>query len=301
MLKKVLKWLGIVVAGIIGLLVLAALGIYMVSNSKINTTYDITVEAIAIPTDSAAVARGAHIAETRVCYDCHGPDLAGQVFMDAPPMGTIYASNLTSGNGGIGGQYSDTDWVRAIRHGVGADHKALFNMPSEAFWSLSDADLGALIAFLKQLPPVDNPHPAPEYGPVSRGLIALTGAFFSAAHIDHDAPRMQEVEAAATPEFGAYLAQLCAACHQADFSGGTHHGPPDWPNTANITPDPEYGIGKWSEADFFRAMREGKRPDGPDIHPEAMPRTIGNMTDDELKAIWLYLQTVPPVASKGKE
>ena len=48
-------------------------------------------------------------------------------------------------------------------------------------------------------------------------------------------------------------------------------------------------------------MREGKRPDGPDIHPEAMPRTIGNMTDDELKAIWLYLQTVPPVGSKGKE
>lgn len=298
MLKKVLKWLGIVVAGIIGLLVLAAIAIYMVSNSKINATYEINVETVAIPTDSAAVAHGAHIVETRVCHDCHGPDMAGQVFMDDPAMGTIYASNLTSGNGGIGGQYQDADWVRAIRHGVGSDHKALFNMPSEAYWSLSDADLGALIAFLKQLPPVDKPHPAPEYGPVSRALIALTGAFFSAAHIDHNAPRIKEVKAEVTPEFGAYLAQFCAACHNTDFSGGSHHGPPDWPNTANITPDPEHGIGNWSEEDFFRAIREGKRPDGTELHPEAMPRTIGKMTDDELKAIWLYLQTVPPVVSQ---
>lgn len=297
-MKKILKWLGIALAVIAGLLALAAIGIYLVSNSKINKTYDIKVEAIAVPGDSAAVARGAHIAETRVCYDCHGPDLAGQIFMDAPPMGTIYASNLTSGKGGIGDAYSDADWARAIRHGVGPDGKPLFNMPAEAYWSLSDADLGALIAFLKQLPPVDKPHPQPEYGPVSRALIALTGAFFSAAHIDHNAPRMQAVEAAVTPEFGAYLAQLCVACHQADFSGGTHHGPPDWPNSANITPDPGHGIGKWSEEDFFRAMREGRRPDGTEIHPEAMPRTIGKMTDDELKAIWLYLQTVPPVASR---
>lgn len=297
MLKKVLKWLGIVVAGIIGLLVLAAIGIYMISNSKINKTYDIKVEAIAVPTDSAAVARGAHIAESRVCYDCHGADMAGGAFLDGPAMGTVYASNLTPGKGGVGSRYNDTDWVRAIRHGVNPAGKALFGMPSEAYWPMNDTELGALIAYLKQLPAVDKSYPAPAYGPISRMLTATSNEFHAVDKIDHNAPRPAELVPAPTAEYGKYLAKFCIACHGKDFSGGIQVGPPNWPVTANITPDPEHGIGNWSEEDFFRAIREGNRPDGPDMHPEAMPRSIGKMTDDELKAIWLYLQTVPPVAS----
>ena len=87
---------------------------------------------------------------------CHGDNLAGDTLVDDFAFARIAASNLTSGRGGIGGTYSDIDYVRAIRHGVGNDGKGLPIMPSEAFNKFSDHDLGAMIAYLKTLPPVDN-------------------------------------------------------------------------------------------------------------------------------------------------
>ena len=65
------------------------------------------------------------------------------------------------------------------------------------------------------------------------------------------------------------------------------------PIVANLTPH-ESGLKDWTEADFMRALREGKRPDGTTIN-EAMPwKSYGQMGDTELKAIYAYLRTVPP-------
>ena len=70
---------------------------------------------------------------------------------------------------------------------------------------------------------------------------------------------------------------------------------PGTPPVANLTPT---GVGAWSEADFLRAMREGKRPDG-SATDEFMPwRTFAQMTDIELQAIWQYLKTLPPTPSR---
>lgn len=65
----------------------------------------------------------------------------GRVFLDEPAIGRFVASNLTRGKGGVGASYTDDDWVRAIRHGVGPDGKALLIMPSQEFFNLSDADV----------------------------------------------------------------------------------------------------------------------------------------------------------------
>jgi hypothetical protein len=69
--------------------------------------------------------------------------------------------------------------------------------------------------------------------------------------------------------------------------------PAEPPYPANLTPDVATGLGQWSEADFLRVFREGKRPDGSEIKPPMPWQAMGHMTDNELKAIWLYLQSVP--------
>ncbi|MEZ4658159.1 MAG: hypothetical protein R2911_11345 [Caldilineaceae bacterium] len=76
------------------------------------------VKAVEVPTDAAAIVTGQRLAAISSCIECHGADLSGTVFVDEAPIGYIPAPNLTSGQGGIGGIYTDADWEGAIRHGV---------------------------------------------------------------------------------------------------------------------------------------------------------------------------------------
>lgn len=295
-MKKVVKWIAILFAGLIGLILVAVIGIYIISGGRINKTYNVQPAAVAIPAEASAIDEGQRIFTTRGCGDCHGPDAAGTIMEDDPAFGRLVASNLTAGQGGVGGSYTDADWVRAIRHGIGSDGKPLFVMPSNEYSGLEDGDLGALIAFIKSRPPVDNVLPASSAGPIARALI-LTGAFplLAAETIDHDAPRPEPVVREVNVEFGAYVAQTCSGCHGAGLSGGPIPGvPAEPPYPANLTPDPDTGLGQWQEADFVRAMREGIRPDGSTIDAKAMPwPALGQMTDVEISALWLYLSTLP--------
>ena len=285
------------------LVVLLVGAIYLLSAWRYNKTYAIDARTISVASrDTAVVARGQHIAATRGCGDCHGADFGGKTFIDDPVMGRITGANLTSGKGGVGASYTDADWVRALRHGVGPQGKPLAFMPSDEYMHLSDEDLGALVAYLKQLPPVDRVVPAPEPGPMARLLTVLGGGglpTLAAEKIDHAAARVHKAAPAVGPtaEYGGYLAPTCTGCHGADFAGGPiPGGPPNWPAAANLTPHDEDGLGTWSEADFIRALRTKRRPDGSEIS-EVMPAALGQMTDTELTALWKYLQTLQPKAS----
>jgi mono/diheme cytochrome c family protein len=247
------------------------------------------------------LAWGEHIAVTRGCIDCHGKDLGGGVFADAMPVFRLWGSNLTAG--GVGKTYSDADWVRAIRHGVGPDGRSLLLMPSYEYYLLSDGDLSSLIAYIQSLPAVDRDLGENQVGPLGRVLFASGKLPLLAAElIDHDAPRPVAPPRGATVEYGAYLAVGCTGCHGEGFSGGMIPGvPPEWPPAANITPDPESGLGSWTREDFFRAMREGKRPDGTDLRAEFMPWTnMAGFKDDELEALWMYLESVAPKTFGGR-
>ncbi|HEX2101291.1 MAG TPA: cytochrome c, partial [Candidatus Synoicihabitans sp.] len=91
-----------------------------------------------------------------------------------------------------------------------------------------------------------------------------------------------------------YLAAGCTGCHGSQFAGGRIPGaPPDWPLAANLTPHESARLRTWSEADFFAALRTQRRPDGSQIHP-VMPAAFGQLTDNEIKALWLYLQSLEP-------
>jgi mono/diheme cytochrome c family protein len=294
-MKNVLK----IIAGLIGVIILGIIvvvvGMYFISNSYINNTYSVIADSVEIPIDDATLARGQHIAESRGCTDCHGDDYAGGLFWDDGAMGTLYATNLTGGAGGIGASYSDADWVLAVRNGIGPDKKALLFMPSHEYWYFSDQDLAALIAYLKTVPAVDNQTPEPTVGPVAR-VLHLTGQLplLSAEQIDHTGPRPPAPEPGVTVEYGQYLATAsCIGCHGEALSGGPIPGvPPEWPAASNLTPGG--GMADWTEEDFFVAMRTGVTPIGYELQPEYMPwPTIGKMNDEELQAMWLYLESLP--------
>lgn len=298
-MKRWLKRLGIGVLALVIVIGAAGAGLYGVTASRFRKSYDVKVEKIAVPADAEAVARGKRFATVIAkCVDCHGANLQGKLLVDDPKFARLAASNLTAGKGGVATRYqTDEDWVRAIRHGVRPDGKALIFMPSNEYWHLNDQDLGDIIAYLEALAPVDNELPTAVMGPIARGLYAAKKLpLLTAEIIDHDAARPAPVTPGPTAEYGKYIARVggCHGCHKENLAGGRDMAaPPEFAWPANLTPAGR--LGKWGEADFFRAMREGKRPDGSNIDPFMPWALTAQMNDDEIRAIWNYLKTVPAV------
>ena len=299
MIRKILKWIGIVLGSLIGLLVLAFISLYIIGTVRWNNLhgeYEVPVETITIPTDQASIARGEHVATIRICKECHTETLGGQ-FAAVPGLVTLSVPNLTAGAGGVGDTNTDEDWVRAIRHGVGHDGRGLALMPSGVFYYLSDEDLGALIAYLKSLPPVDNEMPPTDLGPLGRVMLPLgqlpDALIPNVTVIDHYAPRPVTPEPEVTVEYGEYLANTCTLCHGPNLNGQTLREGPNVYVALNLTRGGEM-VG-WSEEQFITTMRTGVTPGGKQLIDFMPWKLFGQMTDDELKAVWIYLQSLPPL------
>lgn len=295
MARRIWRIIGMIGLGLVGLVILLGLVLYGVSEARLNTSYDIAVTAPAIPTDPATVERGRHLVNAVVgCAGCHGPNLGGSLFADAPPF-RLVAPNLTTGAGGIGSTYSDADWVRAIRHGVRPGGTPLLFMPSKFYSNLSDDDLGAVLAYLKSAPPVNNAPGTSELRPLGRALLATGQYQLPAATINHAASPQPAPPQGRSATYGQYLVAVaaCAECHSPNLSGAPFDEP-GAPPAANLTPGGR--LGGWSEAQFIQAMRTGLRPDGSPINP-AMPwKLVGQQTDDELGAIYRYLKSLPALS-----
>lgn len=298
MLKKVLKWIGIIVGGLVGLLVVAFVALYLIGGAKANKEYNIAVETVTIPTDAEAIERGKHIATIYFCLRCHTDNLAGDIYFEVPGMVSIPTPNLTSGAGGVGGMLTDEDWVRAIRHGVNHEGKGIFIMPSNTFYYLSDEDLGALIAFLKSQPAVDNVLPEKRIEPLGRVMMAV-GMFppLAVDQIDHTNPPSAAPAPGVTVAYGEYLSRTCTDCHGADLNGKPFGPPGQEVPTPNLTPGGE--LASWSEQGFFTTMRTGMTPESRILNDEMPWKYFGQMSDDELKAVWMYLQSLPALEQGG--
>lgn len=292
-MNKLVKIPLYVVGGAVALVALLAGSVYGLSSRRLSRTHEVQARPVLIPTDAAAIERGRHIAKVRSCADCHGQDFGGAKVIDDPVAGRLHGPNLTRGRGGLAAGYSDEDYVRAIRHGVAQNGRALVLMPSIEYTELSDQDLGALIAYLKSLPAVDRERGPVQLGPALR-LAMLKGDLpLWVEKIDHVAPRPAVVNEEVSVAYGRYLATSCTGCHGPNLSGGRIPGaPPDWPSTSNLTPHESSRLSGWSEADFVQTLRTHRRPDGSELHP-VMPAAIGAMTDTEIKALWLYLRSLP--------
>ena len=111
---------------------------------------------------------------------------------------------------------------------------------------------------------------------IARGRYVFHATACDSCHTDH-------------PEHGAFL----AGGRRMDTEFGTFYVP-------NITPDVETGIGAWSAEDFRRAMIEGEAPDGSHYYPVFPYRWYTGMTEEDLAALWAYLQSVPAVRNRAR-
>ena len=166
-------------------------------------------------------------------------------------------------------------------------------MPSQYFNGIGDDDLGAIIAYLKSLSPIDNEVPATSLGPLGRIITLLDSALLPASEVDHTAARKPVPERGVTAAYGGYLAIICTACHGDTFSGGSVPGEgPDAPMGRNLTQGG--ALVSWSDADFANLLRTGRTPAGEQLDEEFMPwDSFKHLTDDEIRALWLFISALP--------
>ena len=163
---------------------------------------------------------------------------------------------------------------------------------------LSAEDLGALIAYLKSVPPVDNELAERRIEPLGRLMMAV-GMFPSLAvdQIDHTSPLPDAPEPGITIAYGEYLSRTCTECHGVNLNGKPFGPPGQEIPSPNLTPGGE--LASWSEQDFLITMRTGVMPSGQRLKEDMPWKYFGQMSDDELRAIWLYLKSLPALEQGG--
>lgn len=318
-MKMVLKILGVVVA----LALVVVLGGYIWATRTAGQIRSATYQAhvvdfpIPAPLDSAAaagldpaaaadsalasaVARGRHLVNSRyACIECHGEDLGGGTMIDAFPMGTLLGPNLTLGSGSVTASYTAREGLgRPARHSPG--------------WSALDDAIGGFCPdvrsgagghhLLHPLRPVGRSNHACADAGSDRQDAGGNGPVADAGGPDRGARPAPPAGSAAVRAHGRLWCSPGSDLHRMSWVEPGRRlitaGDPSWPPARNLTPDPS-GLASWEHQDFVRAMREGVRKDGTSIR---MPMTLimryaQAMTDVELEALWVYLRSLPPVAT----
>jgi len=264
---------------------------------------------------SDAVKRGQYIFTASGCAGCHtdtknkGAFLAGGHALKTP-FGTYYGPNITPDKTHGIGNWSDEDFIRALREGKAPDGSHYFPVfPYTSFTKMTDQDMRDLKAYLFSVPAVSKPNIPHDISfpfNVRLSMIGWKILFFDEGVFSPDAGKDDVWNR------GAYLAQAmvhCGECHtprnilgatKSDMAyAGTKDGP-EGDLAPNITPDAETGIGKWSHKEIFDVLKIGILPDG-DFVGGTMTEVTENMaklTDDDLNAIATYFKSLPAIQNK---
>jgi mono/diheme cytochrome c family protein len=258
--------------------------------------------------------RGAYLTKSvAACGRCHTPrdgeskpiagmEMAGGTEFDDPDLGHVVAPNITPDPETGIGRWSKAQIVTAIRNGVRPDGTIIGPpMPFSAYEDLSDRDVAAIAAYLRSIKPIRHAAAKSQY------KVALPSSHGpTVTHVEE--PKRTDRLA-----YGAYLAgpvAHCIGCHtplreggqQLDrkraFAGGRPLHPYGQPGAVvvsrNITPDPEDGVGKWSDAEIKRATIAGIRPDGTRLSPTMPYPWYKGIAPADLDALIAFLRTVPP-------
>jgi mono/diheme cytochrome c family protein len=262
------------------------------------------------------VERGAYLLKAGGCVSCHtdaknkGERLAGGRALKTP-FGTYYSPNITPDKETGIGKWSDADFLAALRRGIRPDGSHYFPVfPYTTYTRIGDADALAIKAYLFSLPPVSRrapPHNVSAPFGWRWTMAPWKWLFFDEGRFEADPNADDQVNR------GAYLVEAlahCGECHtQRNLAGavdrgmwlaGTKDGPDGGP-APNITPEPETGIGKWSESDIVTLLKDGVKPDFDDVQgamEEAIRDGLHDLSDADLTAIARYLKTRPPIRNK---
>ena len=275
-MNRILKWAGYGLAGVAGACALAVGGAFAVSEAMIRWPVDKPQVTMAASTDPGAVARGRRVARLNGCHDCHGQQLEGLLFHDEMPIIKAWGPNLSRALA----EQSDADFDRAVRHGVAADGRRLWIMPSSAFAHLSDQEMADLMAYLRTYKPTGETQPRFQVGPVGR-LGVLLGQFKSEpdAIADNGALKLEDLG----PEHavGRQVARACVECHGQMLEGGGILKTPNLNMVASYDP-----------ADFERLLRTGvaagDRKLG--LMSQAAPARFNVLSSQEIAALQAYLR-----------
>jgi mono/diheme cytochrome c family protein len=287
--------------------------------SRQNLKFDAPFPAVTASTDSAVIARGHYLVRNVVnCYQCHGDTTQFAAAMEGAeipmsggytwviPPGKIRARNITPDPETGIGSFSDGAVARALRHGVGNDGRAL--LPFMELQGLSDEDLVAVVSYLRTQAPVRHVVPMHEYTLLGKVLKATV----LANPVGPSGTPLAKNPHGANVENGRYLTEslaLCWACHTqrdansgqlvgARYAGAKDFTEPSDPTHVwappNITSDPQTGrLASLSEDDFVSRFRLGRILPG-----SPMPwQGFKNMDEADIRAIYQYLKSLPPVTN----
>ena len=173
-MKRLLRWIGVGLASLMGLLIIGCAVVYVLSERMLQRSYELPATALAVPTDAESLVEGRRLATVRGCFNgCHGKNAEGVVMFDQPIIARVVAPNLTAAVG----RYSDAELALIVRKGIRPDGHTLLIMPAEVFGGMTDADLGRIIAFLKSLPASTGEGQAVSLGPAGRVGLAVALRF----------------------------------------------------------------------------------------------------------------------------
>lgn len=227
--------------------------------------------------------------------------LAGGRVFDLGPLGFVMSRNLTPDPETGLGEWTDEEIKTAIRTGVSRDGRQLFPlMPYRVYNQMAEADLDAIVAYLRSLKPIENLIPVTDFGLPPFGLPIPEEPIV--------APDPEDTEAR-----GKYLMTSvlpCTDCHtpldettglpimEMYFAGGQpYEGPWGIVYGSNITPDEKTGIGEWSDDDLTRVLVSGVRIDGRRVI--LMPwQDYANLTAPDVEAVISFLRSVEPIENE---
>lgn len=281
-------------------------------------------EDLTIERTPERIERGKYLANSvSVCMDCHsvrdwskfsGPPMPGTLGQGGDRFdqsmglpGVFIAKNITPF--GIS-RYTDGELFRVITTGVTKEGRPMFPlMPYLYYGRMDREDIYDIIAYIRTLSPIESTIPE-----------SVVDAPFN--FLIHTMPQKANLQKKPDPTdelaYGAYMANAsgCVECHspvdkgqiiiERSFSGGRDFKYPDGAivRSANITPDSETGIGKWSREQFIRMFKQytDSTYTIPNVNPgefnSVMPWTMyAKMKESDLSAIYAYLKTVKPISN----
>jgi cytochrome c553 len=211
--------------------------VWFSAESILDQRYTLPRSLVRAESSATAIARGARLVRLAGCTGCHGPDLRGRL-LRAPIA--IHASNLRA----LTHDYADEDFDRAIRRGLRPDASSLWVMPSQAYLYMRDADVAAILGYLRALPPQGQATPPPKFTAAARAKI-LNGELQPIAELAET--QMPATDIGPHYSGGRYIAMFaCGVCHGTELTGSADGRAPDLKITTRYT-----------RAQFFNLMRKG--------------------------------------------
>jgi mono/diheme cytochrome c family protein len=285
-----------VLGGLFMLLIVAIGAVFFLSSRAIRVDYGAPTHGLAMvippPEDTAATEEGGRLALIYGCRECHGRDLSGTLFLDAPVFMVLGAPNLTTGPGASPAVFSPEFFERAVRHGVGYDERNLVMMPSHEFNLMSDETLSKILAFARNTEQKANAPVSLSLGPAGRMAVLFGGDLVPARIIDHEKPHAETKPEGISVEWGERFSAVCMRCHGANLAGGRHPATPDdAPNAPNLTPG-NAAIAVWTQEQFAAAIQTGIGSSGAQLHRWMPWQLFASLSVNEVSSLWRYIRSL---------